>query len=68
MSAYERMLKKAEDGGLDGLPETKEQQNRKISGAFFQYFSEESSEKMRAVIDSGRYIPQEILNISDFCR
>ena len=68
VSAYERMLKKAEDGGLDGLPETKEQQNRKISGAFFQYFSEESSEKMRAVIDSGRYIPQEILNISDFCR
>ncbi|MCI8503625.1 MAG: hypothetical protein HFH00_07345 [Dorea sp.] len=68
VSAYERMLKKAEDGGLDGLPETKEQQNRKISGAFFQYFSEESSEKMRAVIESGRYIPQEILNISDFCR
>ncbi len=66
--AYERMLKKGHDAGLDSLPETKEQQNRKISGEFFRYFSEESADEMKAVIESGKYIPQEILNISDFYR
>ena len=66
--AYERMLKKGHDAGLDSLPETKEQQNQKISGEFFRYFSEESADEMKAVIESGKYIPQEILNISDFYR
>lgn len=66
--AYERMLEKAEDKGTDSLPETKEQQNRKISGEFFRYFPGEFAEQMRKVLESGRYIPQEILNISDFYR
>ena len=66
--AYERMLEKALDIGLEGLPETKEGQNRNISGEFFRHFSGESADKMKAVIVSGRYIPQEILNISDFYR
>lgn len=64
--AYERMLKKAGENGIDKLPETKEQQNRNISGEFFGYFSEKFVKEMKAVIESGRYIPQEILNISDF--
>ncbi len=66
--AYGRMLEKAEDMGTDRLPETKEKQNRKISGEFFRHFSGELADRMKAVVESGRYIPQEILNISDFSR
>lgn len=66
VSAYERMLQKAKENGTDRLPDTKEQQNRNISGEFFGYFSEKIAGEMKAVIESGRYIPQEILNISDF--
>ncbi len=66
VNAYERMLKKAEADGTDKLPETKELQNRNISGEFFVCFHRELAGKMRMVLESGRYIPQEILNISDF--
>lgn len=66
VSAYGRMLKKAKENGMDKLPETKEQQNRNISGEFFGYFPEKLVKEMKTVIESGRYIPQEILNISDF--
>lgn len=65
-AAYERMLKKAEESGMDRLPETKEQQNRNISGEFFGYFPGETAEQMKEVLESGKYIPQEILNLSDF--
>ncbi len=66
VSAYERMIKKAKENGVHRLPETKERQNRNISGEFFRYFPEKLVGEMTAVIESGRYIPQEILNISDF--
>lgn len=64
--AYERMLKKAQEAGFAGMPDTKERQNRNVRGYFFGYFSEETAGRMKAVIESGKYIPQEILNISDF--
>lgn len=64
LPAYGAMLKKAE--GAAGLPETKEQQNRNIQGSFFDGFEEEQVRRMREILESDRYIPQEILNITDF--
>ena len=65
--AYETMVKKA-DGtcGLLNLPDTKELQNRNIKGVFFSYFHEETVRRMKSVLEYGKYIPQEILNIADF--
>lgn len=63
-AAYEKMLEKA--GQIAELPDTKEQQNRKIGGEFFSYFSKETVRRMLEILEMGRYIPQEILNISDF--
>lgn len=63
-AAYEQMMKKSE--AVDELPMTKEKQNRRISGRFFEYFSEEMSCAMRQLLESGRYIPQEIINICDY--
>lgn len=68
IQAYERMIEKAKDIGIDGLPKTKEGQNRNIDGFFFRHFPRELADRMKAVIESGKYIPQEILNISDFYR
>ena len=65
--AYDRMLKKAGKIGTERLPNMKERQNRNLCGEFFAYFPKELTDKMKAVIESGKYIPQEILNISDFC-
>lgn len=61
---YEAMLKKAER--ITGLPDTKEQQNRKNCGLFFSCFTEYQIQNMEKILKSGKYIPQEILNIADF--
>ena len=62
--AYKAMLQKADH--IYQLPETKEHQNRNISSAFFQYFDNETVRKMQSVLEADQYIPQEILNTSDF--
>ena len=62
--AYEKMLCKAR--AVRELPLTKERQNRSLSGRFFACFCQESVLRMRAVLESGHYITQEILNIADF--
>lgn len=64
ISGYERMLQKGD--AFSNLPFTKEQQNRNIKEQFFSYFSDESVGKMKAILEEGKYIPQEILNITDF--
>lgn len=67
VQAYEKMLEKAErQGGKNFLPETSENQNRNLSGLFFQYFSEPVTEKMKEILEAGKYIPQEIVNITDY--
>ena len=48
------------------LPETKEQQNKNLTGRFFSCFREETVRQMEQILEEGRYIPQEILNIQDF--
>lgn len=62
--AYERMLAKAQD--VPKLPMTKEKQNRKISGSFFSFFTNQMVCRMEEILESGQYIPQEILNSCDY--
>lgn len=62
--AYQAMLKKA--AGVKELPDTKEKQNRNIGHLFFDWFQEETVCRMKQILEEGKYIPQEILNISDF--
>lgn len=62
--AYRAMLRKA--SSVSKLPDTKEKQNRNISESFFSYFSNEEVNQMQEILQNGEYVPQEILNISDF--
>lgn len=64
VAAYEKMLEKAEQ--VHKLPETKEQQNRKIAGDFFDYFPKETVARMQEILERDQYIPQEILNMGDY--
>ncbi len=62
---YKLMLHKAHLRGFDKLELTKAAQNRNISGEFFKAFSPEVVSEMKAILESGRYIPQEYVNITD---
>lgn len=62
--AYEMMLAKA--GQRLSLPRTKAGQNRNISGEFFSHFSREQTGRMKEILEREEYIPQEILNLSDY--
>lgn len=62
--AYTAMLQKAEHAKK--LPDTKEQQNRNIQQEFFSHFDSGQTDRMRTILEDGKYIPQEILNITDF--
>ena len=64
--AYEAMLEKADRVKM--LPGTKEQQNRNIRTLFFDFFDEQTVERMKLILETDRYIPQEILNTADFNR
>jgi hypothetical protein len=59
------MLEKAAQG-VDFLPETSENQNRNLSGLFFSYFTESLKARMEQILEAGKYIPQESINITDF--
>ena len=61
--AYRAMLDKA--CRVESLPVTKEQQNRNIEQLFFSYFPDNQVRKMKEILEADRYIPQEILNITD---
>lgn len=68
--AYRAMLEKSGaaewEDSLKQLPDMKERQNRNIQETFFSYFQEPDMEKMKKILEYGKYIPQEILNITDF--
>ena len=64
--AYLKMLKKAEHFGIDSLPATKEGQNRNIGEIFFSFFTKEAKERMKDILEQNKYIPQEILNYTDY--
>ena len=62
--AYEAMLAKA--GAAPPLPATKEKQNRNAGSEFFPCFAPETAAAMKRVLEQGLYIPQEILNCTDY--
>lgn len=64
--AYLRMIKKAQDVGLENLPEMKEKQSKNIGSKFMEQFNVATREFMVKMLKSGYYIPQEILNEMDY--
>ena len=62
-SAYQKMILKSEN---IILPKSKEQQNKNCGDIFLKYFDEDTTYKIKQILESGRYIPQEILQIADF--
>lgn len=64
--AYEKMMDKARGYGKDFLPDMSGNQNRNLSGLFFRYFSHDTKEAMIQLLEAGKYIPQEIVAITDF--
>ena len=62
--AYEAML--AKEGEIAKLPCAKDGQNHHIDNIFFSYFSISCRNTMVEILEAGRYIPQECLNIMDF--
>jgi len=60
---YEYMLKKAV---LNKLPDTKLGQNKNIGNIFLNTFAENEKNLIIQILNSGKYIPQEILNCRDF--
>ena len=64
--AYEKMIEKAREYGNDFLPHMSGNQNQNLSGLFFRYFSHETKEAMIWLLEAGKYIPQEIVTITDY--
>ncbi len=62
--AYEAMIDKVID--IKGLPDTKKGQNKNIGHVFLDSFDGTMKSKMVEILECGKYIPQEILNITDF--
>ena len=61
--AYLAMLDKGDR--VPALPPSKEHQNRNHNGSFFSWFDAHTVSRMKNILENGRYIPQEILNIED---
>lgn len=66
IAAYETMLDKAEKIGIESLPLMKERQNDNIDTIFLKYFTEKRRVQILEILNTGRYIPQEILNEHDW--
>ena len=65
-TAYEKMLQKAEEIGVTELADTKEGQNKNIGTYFIEQFSLMMQDKMKRILEKHKYIPQEIVNSSDY--
>lgn len=66
VEAYEAMLDKAEQIGIEGLPFMKEKQNRNIDSIFLDFFDADRKKQLLHILAADRYIPQEILNEHDW--
>ncbi len=62
--AYIFMIEKYMKNGII-LPDSKEGQNKNIKGIFLNNFNEKYKNIILDILISGKYIPQEILNIKD---
>lgn len=65
LAGYKSMVDKA-NKMEHSLPKTKQGQNRNISTVFLSEFDDKYREEILKILNSGLYIPQEILNIGDF--
>jgi hypothetical protein len=61
--AYEGMLKKSKQSEL---PISSERQNKSCGHEFFSYFMRNVVMQMKGILEDGRYIPQEILQMHDW--
>lgn len=65
--AYVKMLDKFnKNNTVMNLPNTKKGQNTSIGEVFMNEFKEKEQKMIQSILESGRYIPQEILNVTDF--
>ena len=62
---YDRMLKKAYAKGMN-LPLMKDGQREIPGDRFFDFFPVDKADKIRGLLSDGYYIPQEILNKTDY--
>ena len=62
--AYIFMIEKYEKNFIE-LPSSKEGQNRNIKDIFLNNFCKIHRNKISDILVSGKYIPQEIINIKD---
>ena len=65
-AAYKKMLDKALKTGFSNLPDMKEKQNANIGTAFLNAFDTIRRAQIEEILNSGKYIPQEILNEHDW--
>ena len=66
--AYLKMIRLAQQKGEDFLPDCETKQNKTIGSSFWEVFSREEIRQMKEILEDGKYIPQEIINISDLRR
>lgn len=64
VKAYEKIIDKALNSKIK-LPNTKEKQNKNIKNQFMKHFNKKYEREILDILESGLYIPQEILNIGD---
>ena len=64
IKGYEKMIDKAKEDNIS-LPFTKDGQNRNITMDFLDNFTGEYIIKINEILESNKYIPQEIINITD---
>lgn len=62
--AYCFMLDKAEGESYE-LPQSKAGQNKNISDEFFSWFDKDYRRRITGLLESGKYIPQEIISLRD---
>ncbi len=62
-SAYEALVN---GNVVEDLPYSSELQNKNIGEKFWSFFDRETVEKMKNILESGRYVPQEKLSIIDY--
>lgn len=65
INGYTSMIKKYKLIGIE-LPLYSEKQNKNINSNFLDMFDHNTKYEIEKILSSGRYIPQEILNIDDF--
>ncbi|MDI6617105.1 MAG: DUF2220 family protein [Clostridiales bacterium] len=64
VKAYNYMVDKSIKENMD-LPKSKKGQNKNLKGIFVESFPLNYRERIDGILESGRYIPQEIINLGD---